>query len=306
MKHAKWPAATANAIALARTPVTEPITPARRSPLAWASIGFIGAVVFCISACTALSPAALPVPSPALVDEMAPTGRLRAAINFGNPLLATRSPSGGEPTGVSVDLARELGRRLGVPVDLVTFTAAGLAVQAAKNALVDIAFVAVDPVRGADIGQTAPYLVIEGAYLVKESSAIRANADVDRAGIRIVVGQASAYDLYLSREIKAATLVRAPTSPLVTDLMVKDNYEVAAGVKQQLQLDAKRYPGLRLLEGRFMTIDQAMGLPKGREAGLAYLKAFVEAVKASGFVAQAIAANKVDGATVAPNAEVPR
>ncbi len=242
--------------------------------------------------------------SPALVKEMAPSGKLRAAINFGNPLLATRGAAGAEPSGVSVDLARELAKRLGVPVEWVTFTAAGLAVEATKNAQVDIAFVAVDPVRGADIGQTAPYLIIEGAYLVRESSPIRVNADVDHAGTRIVVGRASAYDLFLSREIKAATLVRAPTSPLVTDMMVKDNLEVAAGVKQQLQLDAKRHPGLRLLEGRFMTIDQAMGMPKGREAGLAFLKSFVEDVKASGFVLQAIAANKVDGATVAPKAAI--
>lgn len=271
-----------------------------RWPRALISVAVSGAAALALGACSALSPATLPPPSSAVIKEMAPSGKLRAAINFGNPLLATRNPSGGEPTGVSVDLALELGKRLGVPVELVTFTAAGLAVQAAKNARVDIAFVAVDPARGADIGQTAPYLIIEGAYLVKEASPIRVNADVDRVGTRIVVGQASAYDLYLGREIKAATLVRAPTSPLVTDMMVKENYEAAAGVKQQLQQDAKRYPGLRLLEGRFMTIDQAMGLPKGREAGLAYLKAFVEDMKASGFVAQAIAANKVDGATVAP------
>lgn len=247
----------------------------------------------------ATAPSASSAPSPALVKEMAPSGKLRAAINFGNPMLANRSPSGGEPTGVSVDLARELAKRLGVALELVPFTAAGLAVDATKNALVDIAFVAVDPVRGADIGQTAPYLIIEGAYLVKDNSPIRNNAEVDRAGHRIVVGNASAYDLYLKREIKAATLVRANTSPLVTDLMVSGNFEVAAGVKQQLQMDAKRYPGLRLLPGRFMTIDQAMGMPKGREAGLAYLKAFVEEMKASGFVAQAIVRNRADGAVVA-------
>ncbi len=258
------------------------------------------AVALALSACASPPSPSGPAVSPALVKEMAPSGKLRAAINFGNPLLATRGAAGGEPSGVSVDLARELAKRLGVPVELVTFTAAGLAVEAAKTAQVDVAFVAVDPVRGADIGQTAPYIIIEGAYLVKESSPIRVNADVDRAGTRIVVGRASAYDLYLSREIKAATLVRAPTSPLVTDMMVKENHEVAAGVKQQLQQDAKRHPGLRLLEGRFMTIDQAMGMPKGREGGLAYLKAFVEDVKASGFVAKAIVANKVDGATVAP------
>ena len=270
----------------------------------WVAASFVMGV---LGGCAVNAPpsvsSAAQAPSSALVKEMAPSGKLRAAINFGNPLLATKSPTGGDPTGVSVDLARELAKRLGVPVELVPFTAAGLAVNAAKNAEVDIAFVAVDPVRGADIGQTAPYLIIEGAYLVKESSPIRMNTEVDRAGTRIVVGNASAYDLYLKREIKAATLVRASTSPLVTDLMVSGNFEVAAGVKQQLQMDAKRYPGLRLLPGRFMTIDQAMGMPKGRDAGLDYLKAFVEEMKASGFVAQAIARNQVDGATVAEAAK---
>ena len=255
----------------------------------------LGSVGGCVS-----SPPAAPT---ALVQEMAPSGKLRAAINFGNPLLATRGTAGADPTGVSVDLARALAKRLGVPVELVPFTAAGLAVNAAKNAQVDIAFVAVDPARGADIGQTAPYLIIEGAYLVRENSPIRVNADVDRPGTRIVVGNASAYDLYLKREIKAATLVRAVTSPLVTDMMVSGNFEVAAGVKQQLQMDAARYPGLRLLPGRFMTIDQAMGMPKGRDAGLVYLRAFVEEMKASGFVAQEIARNQVDGATVAEAAK---
>ena len=238
----------------------------------------------------------------AVVREIAPSGKLRAAINFGNPILATRDTAGSAPRGVSVDLSRELGRRLGVPVELVTFTSAGQVVDAVKAAQVDIAFVAIDPVRGADMGQTPPYVVIEGAYLVPNASPIRNNAEVDRAGNRIVVGNASAYDLYLSREIKAATLVRAPTSPLVTDMLVAQNMEVAAGVKQQLQADARRIPGLRLLEGRFMVINQAMGLPKGREAALRYLTAFVEDMKASGFVAQALARHGIEGAAVAPAA----
>lgn len=239
-------------------------------------------------------------PSASIVSEMAPTGKLRAAINFGNPILAVKDAATGQPRGVSVDLSRELARRLGVPVELVTFTAAGLVVDAVKADAVDIAFVAIDPVRGADMGQTPPYVVIEGAYLVRDGSPIRNNADVDRAGNRIVVGRASAYDLYLIREIKAATLVRAPTSPLVTDMMVAQNMEVAAGVKQQLQADAKRLPGLRLLDGRFMVINQAMGLPKGRDASLKYLTSFVEEMKASGFVAQALARHGIEGAAVAP------
>jgi polar amino acid transport system substrate-binding protein len=234
------------------------------------------------------------------VAELAPTGKLRAAINFGNPILATKDQATGEPRGVSVDLARELGQRLGVPVELVTFNAAGKVVEAVKAAQVDIAFVAIDPVRGADMLQTPPYVIIEGAYLVRNDSPIRRNEEVDRAGNRIAVGNGSAYDLYLTRELKAAKLVKAPTSPAVTDLFLAQNLEVAAGVKQQLQADAKRLPGLRLLDGRFMVIEQAMGLPKGRDSGARYVSAFVEEMKASGFVAAALQRHGIEGALVAP------
>jgi polar amino acid transport system substrate-binding protein len=233
------------------------------------------------------------------VAQLAPSGRLRAAINFGNPILAVRGADG-QPAGVSVDLARELGKRLGVPVDLVTFTAAGKVVEAVKEAKVDIAFVAIDPVRGADMLQTPPYVIIEGAYLVKNDSPIRRNEDVDRPGNRIVVGNGSAYDLYLTRELKAARLVKAPTSPLVTDVFLAQGMEVAAGVKQQLQADARRVPGVRLLDGRFMVIQQAMGLPRGRDEGARYVSAFVEEMKASGFVAAALQRHHIEGALVAP------
>jgi polar amino acid transport system substrate-binding protein len=233
------------------------------------------------------------------VAELAPTGRLRAAINFGNPILAARDAAG-QPSGVSVDLVRELGKRLGVPVELVTFTSAGKVVEAVKDAQVDIAFVAIDPVRGADMLQTPPYVIIEGAYLVKNDSPIRRNEDVDRPGIRVVVGNGSAYDLHLTRELKAAKLVKSPTSPTVTDVFVAQGLDVAAGVKQQLQADAKRIPGLRLLDGRFMVIQQAMGLPRGRENGARYVSAFVEEMKASGFVARALQRHNIEGALVAP------
>ena len=243
--------------------------------------------------------ASAPTPAPSLVREFAPTGTLRAAINFGNPILANKNPAG-EPFGVSVDLARELGRRLGLPVELVQFSAAGKVVEAVKAAQVDIAFVAVDPVRGADMAQTAAYIQIEGAYAVRQDSKLSDNAQVDVAGNRIMVARGSAYDLYLSREIKAATLQYVATSQAVTDGMVAQQLEVAAGVKQQLQTDVQRIPGLRLLPGRFMVINQAMGLPKGRDTAHAYLGAFVEDMKASGFVAQSLARHGVQGAAVAP------
>jgi polar amino acid transport system substrate-binding protein len=268
-----------------------------RSATALAGITTFCGLIFGLAACAT-------APSAALVSEIAPGGKLRAAINLGNPILANRAPGAAEPAGVSVDLTRELGRRLGVPVELVTFTSAGRVVEAVTAAQVDIAFVAVDPVRGAGMGQTAPYVVIEGAYLVKNESSIRSNAEVDRQGNRVMVATGSAYDLYLTRELKTARLARTTTSQQVVDNMLAQNLEVAAGVRQQMQVDAARLnqgiAKVRVLDGRFMVINQAMGLPKGRPAALAYLDTFVEEMKASGFVAQALARHGIDGAAVAP------
>jgi polar amino acid transport system substrate-binding protein len=239
-------------------------------------------------------------PDPAAVRaELAGSGTLRAAINFGNPILANRG-AGDAPQGVSVDLAREAARRLGVPITLVPFNSAGNVVEAVKARQVDLAFVAIDPVRAADTEYTAPYVVIEGAYLVRNASALQRNDEVDRAGTRVVVGRGSAYDLHLTRALKAATLVRAPTSPAVTDMFLAQNLEVAAGVKQQLEADAQRVGGVRLLPGRFMVIEQAMGVPKGRVAAQAWLSAFIEDMKASGFVADALKRHGIQGAAVAP------
>jgi polar amino acid transport system substrate-binding protein len=232
------------------------------------------------------------------VAEIAPSGKLRAAINFGNPILATRDPATGAPRGVSVDLAQALGARLGLPVELVTYESAGTVTSSLGQW--DVAFLAVDPVRAKEIAFTSPYVVIEGAYLVPANSPIKANDDVDRAGTRIVVGNGSAYDLYLARELRAATLVRAPTSPAVTDMMVAQNLDVAAGVRQQLEADARRVPNVRLLPGRFMVINQAMAIPQGRPAAAEYLRKFVDDAKASGFVAESMKRHHIEGAAVAP------
>ncbi|HYF58705.1 MAG TPA: ABC transporter substrate-binding protein [Burkholderiaceae bacterium] len=247
-----------------------------------------------------LAACATPAPDPrAVAAELAPTGTLRAAINFGNPILAGRGP-GGEPQGVSVDLAREVARRLGVPIELVPFTSAGSVVEAVKGRQVDLAFVAIDPVRAADTEYTAPYVIIEGAYLVRDDSPLRRNEDVDRPGTRVAVGRGSAYDLFLTRELGAATLVRAPTSPAVVDLFLAQRLEVAAGVRQQLEADAKRVGGVRMLPGRFMVIEQAMGVPKGRSTAQAWLGRFVEEMKATGFVAASLTRHGIEGAAVAP------
>jgi len=240
---------------------------------------------------------------PDVAQELAPTGRLRAAINLGNPVLAQKDS--GELRGISVDLARELGRRLAVPVELIAYDAAGKVTDAVRTGAWDIAFVAIDPARAAEIAFTPPYVVIEGTYLVAADSPLRAIADVDREGVRIAVSSKSAYDLYLSRTLKRAQLVRAPSPPASIELFVKDRLEAAAGVKQPLVELARGNPQLRVIDGRFMLIEQAMGTPIGRPLGARYLREFIEEMKDSGFVARALERSGQRDAAVAPPAPKP-
>ncbi|WP_322093603.1 ABC transporter substrate-binding protein [Paraburkholderia bannensis] len=236
----------------------------------------------------------------AVIKAFAPTGVLRASINLGNPILANRDSATGEPFGVSVDLARDFAAYLGLPLELVVFDAAGKSVEAVSDERADFGFFAVDPKRGETIAFTAPYVLIEGFYLVREDSPVRTNADVDTANHRVAVGKGSAYDLFLTRELKAAQIVRAPTSPAVVQTFIQQGLEVAAGVKQQLQADASKLGGLRLLDQRFMVIRQAMGVARSRgEQAAALLADFVEQKKASGFVGDALARHGIEGASVA-------
>jgi polar amino acid transport system substrate-binding protein len=236
----------------------------------------------------------------AFLSTFAPTGRLRAAINTGNAVLAAKDPQRGAK-GVSVDLATAFAERLGVPVELVVVDTAAKSVDVVVSGQADIGFFAIDPKRAEHIAFTAAYVHIEGAYLVREDSPLRTNEEVDQPGRTLVVGQGSAYDLHLSREVKHATLLRAASSPAVVDFFLKEKADVAANVKQQLEMDAKRIGGLRLLPGRFMVIQQAMGCQRSRGAeAAAELARFVEEMKASGFVAQALARHGIEGASVAP------
>ncbi|OZI53300.1 ABC transporter substrate-binding protein [Bordetella genomosp. 4] len=239
---------------------------------------------------------------PNVVSSFTPTGRLRASINLGNPILANRNAAG-EPVGVSVDLAGAFARSLGVELELVVLDSAGKSVDTVTEDRADIGFFAIDPKRAAGICFTDAYVLIEGAYLVRDDSPLRHMDEVDRAGHRVTVGQGSAYDLFLSRELKHASITRAATSPTVVATFLADGTEVAAGVKQQLESDARHYGGLRLLEGSFMTIRQAMGLPRGRgEDAAKVLASFVEEMKRSGFVEDALKRHGIQGAAVAPTA----
>ena len=234
-----------------------------------------------------------------VVKDLAPTGTLRAGINLGNMVLAQKDEKTGEPKGITVDLARELGRRLGVPVELVRFDAAGKTFEGLKAGTLDIVFLAIEPVRAAEVDFTAPYVIIEGVYLVPKDSALKTVGDVDRAGVRVGVNKGSAYDLFLTRTLKQAQLVRGDSG---IDLFVKDKLDAAAGVKQPLVAYANTNPGVRVMDGRFMEIQQAMGTPRGRDAGARYLRGFVEEMKAGGFVADALKRSNQPDAAVAPPA----
>jgi polar amino acid transport system substrate-binding protein len=230
-----------------------------------------------------------------VVKDLAPSGKLRVGINFGNMVLAQGTPDA--PRGITPDLSRELSKRLGVPIEFIAYDAAGKTFEALKAGKLDIIFLAIEPVRAAEVEFTAPYVLIEGVYLVPKDSPLKTVADVDREGVRIGVNKDSAYDLFLTRMLKHAKLVRAEDG---VNLFIRDKLDAAAGVKQPLVVFAKSNPNVRVMDGRFMEIRQAMGTPKGREAGSRYLRAFIEEMKASGFVADALKRSNQPDAAVAP------
>jgi polar amino acid transport system substrate-binding protein len=236
---------------------------------------------------------------PEILRELAPAGVLRAAINLGNEVLAQRAPTGALQ-GVSVDLAKEIGRQLGVPVNFTTFDAAGKVFESVKSNTLDVMFLAIDPVRAAEILFTAPYVIIEGTYLVREKSSLQSIEDFDRKDVRIAVGKGAAYDLFLSRTLRHASLIRSETSAGAVDLFVQRDLDAAAGVKQPLLGYAAAHPGFRVIDGRFTAIEQAIGTPKGRPAARAWLQNFIEDMKRTGFVAAALEKSNQRDASVAP------
>jgi polar amino acid transport system substrate-binding protein len=237
-------------------------------------------------------------PDPGILHDLAPTGTLRAAINLGNPVLAHAGADG--PAGVSVDLARALAQQLGVPVTFVTFPGAGAVSASSGSGTWDLCFLAIDPKRAEGIAFTPPYVVIAGSYLVPAGSPIRTPEAVDREGVRVSVGRGSAYDLFLTRALHRATLVRAPTSAEAVTAFVRDGLDVAAGVHQPLAAYAAAHPEVRLLPGHFMAIPQAMGVPVGHPAGAAYLADFIAQAKRDGLVARGLAASGQDPGLAAP------
>ncbi len=232
--------------------------------------------------------------------ELAPQGALRVAINLGNPVLAQINPESGEPCGVSVDLARELAKRLGLPAKLVLFDTAGKVFEAIQSNTWDLAFLALDPVRAKEILFTAPYVIIEGTYMVREASPFHAIEDFDRPGVRIAAGKGTAYDLFLTRALKHAELVRSDTSAGAIELFFDAGLDAVAGVRQPLVEFARTHSGLRVIDGRFTSIEQAMGTPNGRPAAREFLQSYIEEMKRTGFVASALERSGQRGAAVAP------
>ncbi len=242
--------------------------------------------------------------SPATLAELAPTGTLRVGINYGNPVLVQRDAKTGELSGVAPALAREFARSLGLPIEIIAYDGAGKMADAVKAGAWDVAFLAVDPLRAADIRFTAPYVEIEGVYMVKGDSPIKSVEDVDKTGVRVAATAKSAYDLYLRRSLKQATLVHSEEYTGSVESLVTGKADVLAGVKQPILETATSLPGSRVLPGRFMAILQASGVPVGRDAAGRCLGEFIEKAKASGFVASELAKSDNANVSVAPSSPV--
>ncbi|HEY9447803.1 MAG TPA: ABC transporter substrate-binding protein [Burkholderiales bacterium] len=243
------------------------------------------------------------VPStPAVLKDLAPTGKLRVGINFGNFLLTAKDSVTGEGRGIAVDLGRELASRLGVPVEIVGYPSPGELADAANKGVWDVGFLGAEPQRANEIDFTAAYVEIEATYLVAHGSPLKTIEEVDRPGVRIAVPGKAAYDLYLTRNLRHAELVREQGADNAFRRFVADKLDALAGLRPRLVTDCDNLPGSRIIDGGFTAVQQAAGTPKGRSAGAQYLREFIEDIKASGLVARTIAKNGVRGLTIAPKA----
>ena len=231
---------------------------------------------------------------------LTPHGTLRAAINLGNPVLARRGPAGGEPGGVSVDLARAFAARLELPLQLVPFETAGPVVAAIARGEIDLAFLAVEPARAGVVHFCAPYVLIEGTYLTQANSPLRHVMDFDSAGTQIAVADKAAYDLFLTRTLIHAGLVRFATPDASLQGFLDQGLEAVAGIRQALDAFATSHPGLRVCPGRFMAIEQAMAIPRSHAAGAVVVETFLKEMKASGFVRRSLDAHGQSAVAIAP------
>ena len=235
-------------------------------------------------------------------SELAPSGTLRAAINLANFLLVTGRSPDGDPEGVAPDMAAEIAKRLEVPIAYVPFETPAKLADAARDDVWDIGLIGAEPARAETIAFTAAYTEIEATYLVPAGSTLGAVEEVDRDGVRVAVAGGSAYDLFLSRSLAHAELVRASGLDGSFNLFVEEGLEALAGLRPRLLSEVERLPGARILAGRFTAVQQAVGTPRPREGGAAFLAEFVEEAKASGLVQRLIERHRVRGLSVAPAA----
>jgi polar amino acid transport system substrate-binding protein len=240
--------------------------------------------------------------TPAVRADLASTGKLRAAINYGNFILATKDRATGESRGVAIDLTQEIARRLGVPVEIVAYDSVAIMGDAAPSGVWDIAFLGSDPKREALMSFTAAYLEIEATYLVRGDSPLRTAAEVDRDGVRVAAPARANYELYLSRNLKHARLVSTAGHDEAFTALKAGQVEAMAGLTQALHDRLPQLAGARIVEGRFMGVQQSIAVPRGRDAGLTFLRRVVEDAKASGLVARAIERTGARGVSVAPPA----
>jgi polar amino acid transport system substrate-binding protein len=239
-------------------------------------------------------------PSADVLTELAPTGVLRAGINLSNFLLVSGKSATGEPEGVAPDMARAVAERLGVKVAYVTFPRPGELADAAGKNVWDVGLIAAEPARAEVIAFSPAYAEIEATYLVPAGSEIRTIAEVDRPGIRIAIAARAAYDLWLSRHLQHAELVRAPNLDASFELFVTEKLDALAGLRPRLLQDVEKLPGARILDGKFTAVQQAVGTAKANDAGARFLHDFVEDAKASGLVARLIERHQIRGLSVAP------
>jgi polar amino acid transport system substrate-binding protein len=222
--------------------------------------------------------------SATLVRDLAPEGVLRASINLGNAVLAGGTPQ--EPAGVTVDLAREIARRLGVDVRLVCFDAARKSFEALHSGVADLGFLAIEPEREAELAFTAPYVLVEGVYVAPADGPLASAGDVDRHGVRVGVKRGSAYDLHLTRHLATAEVVRGDEG---VEVYAEQGLELGAGIRQPVTAWVAQHPGHRVLEPAFMQIRQAVATTRGHDAGtIDFLRGVVEELKAGGFVRESL------------------
>ncbi len=235
-------------------------------------------------------------------SELAPRNVLRVAINLSNFLLVTGRDPAGAPVGVAADMGREIAARLGVALAYVPYATPGELADAIVRDEWDIGLIGAEPARAEHMAFTPAYVEIDATYLVPGGSALDTVAAVDRPGIRIAVTARTAYDLWLERNLRHATLVRSETFDTAFKAFAAGRLEALAGLRSRLLVDAARMPGARLLDGRFAAVQQAIGTARGRHAGVSFLSGFVEEAKASGLVARLIERHGASGLSVAPPA----